>query len=144
MGCGHEFIEANEAPLHLPTPLYKKFYDVTGREIRLSACLLHCVSCRQTISGSVLSCQRCGWWSGNWERQRFLLLSLKNAIRGRADNGFAGYGRVTTQTRSGFSASTWWAHMRWQMVVLIFSMPSMLVILANARKLGDRLIGCGK
>lgn len=136
---GMSLIRRNEAPLHLPTEA-QEVYDVTGAGDTVIGVLAASIaSGRPLHEACVLANAAAGVVVGKLGTSTVSPIELENAIRGRADNGFG------VMDESQLKQAVANARQRGERVVMTNGCFDILhaghvTYLANARKLGDRLI----
>ncbi|UBX49736.1 bifunctional D-glycero-beta-D-manno-heptose-7-phosphate kinase/D-glycero-beta-D-manno-heptose 1-phosphate adenylyltransferase HldE [Providencia alcalifaciens] len=136
---GMSLIRRNEAPLHLPTEAQEVF-DVTGAGDTVIGVLAASIaSGRPLHEACALANAAAGVVVGKLGTSTVSPIELENAIRGRAENGFG----VMTESQLKQAVSD--ARARGERVVMTNGCFDILhaghvSYLANARKLGDRLI----
>lgn len=136
---GMSLIRRNEAPLHLPTEAQEVF-DVTGAGDTVIGVLAASIaSGRPLHEACALANAAAGVVVGKLGTSTVSPIELENAIRGRAENGFG------VMTESQLKQAVADARARGERVVMTNGCFDILhaghvSYLANARKLGDRLI----
>lgn len=136
---GMSLIRRNEAPLHLPTEAQEVF-DVTGAGDTVIGVLAASIaSGRPLYEACALANAAAGVVVGKLGTSTVSPIELENAIRGRAENGFG------VMTESQLKQAVADARARGERVVMTNGCFDILhaghvSYLANARKLGDRLI----
>ncbi|MEQ5126338.1 bifunctional D-glycero-beta-D-manno-heptose-7-phosphate kinase/D-glycero-beta-D-manno-heptose 1-phosphate adenylyltransferase HldE [Providencia alcalifaciens] len=136
---GMSLIRRNEAPLHLPTEAQEVF-DVTGAGDTVIGVLAASIaSGRPLHEACALANAAAGVVVGKLGTSTVSPIELENAIRGRAENGFG----VMTENQLKQAVAD--ARARGERVVMTNGCFDILhaghvSYLANARKLGDRLI----
>ncbi|MCW2257922.1 D-beta-D-heptose 7-phosphate kinase/D-beta-D-heptose 1-phosphate adenosyltransferase [Providencia alcalifaciens] len=136
---GMSLIRRNEAPLHLPTEA-QEVYDVTGAGDTVIGVLAASIaSGRPLHEACALANAAAGVVVGKLGTSTVSPIELENAIRGRADNGFG------VMDESQLKQAVANARQRGESVVMTNGCFDILhaghvTYLANARKLGDRLI----
>ncbi|MEQ5184947.1 bifunctional D-glycero-beta-D-manno-heptose-7-phosphate kinase/D-glycero-beta-D-manno-heptose 1-phosphate adenylyltransferase HldE [Providencia rettgeri] len=136
---GMSLIRRNEAPLHLPTEAQEVF-DVTGAGDTVIGVLAASIaSGRPLHEACALANAAAGVVVGKLGTSTVSPIELENAIRGRAENGFG------VMTESQLKQAVADARARDERVVMTNGCFDILhaghvSYLANARKLGDRLI----
>ncbi|EKT58170.1 bifunctional D-glycero-beta-D-manno-heptose-7-phosphate kinase/D-glycero-beta-D-manno-heptose 1-phosphate adenylyltransferase HldE [Providencia burhodogranariea] len=136
---GMSLIRRNEAPLHLPTEA-QEVYDVTGAGDTVIGVLAASIaSGRPLHEACALANAAAGVVVGKLGTSTVSPIELENAIRGRADNGFG------VMNESELKQAVENARLRGERVVMTNGCFDILhaghvSYLANARKLGDRLI----
>ncbi|GAB1438122.1 bifunctional D-glycero-beta-D-manno-heptose-7-phosphate kinase/D-glycero-beta-D-manno-heptose 1-phosphate adenylyltransferase HldE [Providencia sp.] len=136
---GMSLIRRDEAPLHLPTQAQEVF-DVTGAGDTVIGVLAASIaSGRPLHEACALANAAAGVVVGKLGTSTVSPIELENAIRGRADNGFG------VMTESELKQAVADARQRGERVVMTNGCFDILhaghvSYLANARKLGDRLI----
>lgn len=136
---GMSLIRRNEAPLHLPTEA-QEVYDVTGAGDTVIGVLAASIaSGRPLHEACALANAAAGVVVGKLGTSTVSPIELENAIRGRADNGFG----VMDENQLKHAVAN--ARLRGERVVMTNGCFDILhaghvSYLANARKLGDRLI----
>lgn len=136
---GMSLIRRNEAPLHLPTEA-QEVYDVTGAGDTVIGVLAASIaSGRPLHEACALANAAAGVVVGKLGTSTVSPIELENAIRGRADNGFG------VMDESQLKQAVANARLRGERVVMTNGCFDILhaghvTYLANARKLGDRLI----
>lgn len=136
---GMSLIRRDEAPLHLPTQAQEVF-DVTGAGDTVIGVLAASIaSGRPLHEACALANAAAGVVVGKLGTSTVSPIELENAIRGRADNGFG------VMTESELKQAVADARKRGERVVMTNGCFDILhaghvSYLANARKLGDRLI----
>ncbi|WP_272691511.1 MULTISPECIES: bifunctional D-glycero-beta-D-manno-heptose-7-phosphate kinase/D-glycero-beta-D-manno-heptose 1-phosphate adenylyltransferase HldE [Providencia] len=136
---GMSLIRHDEAPLHLPTQAQEVF-DVTGAGDTVIGVLAASIaSGRPLHEACALANAAAGVVVGKLGTSTVSPIELENAIRGRADTGFG------VMTESELKQAVENARLRGERVVMTNGCFDILhaghvSYLANARKLGDRLI----
>ncbi|WP_272679599.1 bifunctional D-glycero-beta-D-manno-heptose-7-phosphate kinase/D-glycero-beta-D-manno-heptose 1-phosphate adenylyltransferase HldE [Providencia sp. PROV032] len=136
---GMSLIRRDEAPLHLPTQAQEVF-DVTGAGDTVIGVLAASIaSGRPLHEACALANAAAGVVVGKLGTSTVSPIELENAIRGRADTGFG------VMTESELKQAVENARLRGERVVMTNGCFDILhaghvSYLANARKLGDRLI----
>ncbi|EFB72783.1 Bifunctional protein hldE [Providencia rustigianii] len=136
---GMSLIRRNEPPLHLPTEAQEVF-DVTGAGDTVIGVLAASIaSGRPLHEACALANAAAGVVVGKLGTSTVSPIELENAIRGRAENGFG------VMTESQLKQAVADARKRGERVVMTNGCFDILhaghvSYLANARKLGDRLI----
>ncbi|HGN0868814.1 TPA: bifunctional D-glycero-beta-D-manno-heptose-7-phosphate kinase/D-glycero-beta-D-manno-heptose 1-phosphate adenylyltransferase HldE [Providencia alcalifaciens] len=136
---GMSLIRRNEAPLHLPTEAQEVF-DVTGAGDTVIGVLAASIaSGRPLHEACALANAAAGVVVGKLGTSTVSPIELENAIRGRSENGFG------VMTESQLKQAVADARARGERVVMTNGCFDILhaghvSYLANARKLGDRLI----
>ena len=136
---GMSLIRRDEAPLHLPTQAQEVF-DVTGAGDTVIGVLAASIaSGRPLHEACALANAAAGVVVGKLGTSTVSPIELENAIRGRADTGFG------VMTESELKQAVANARQRGERVVMTNGCFDILhaghvSYLANARKLGDRLI----
>ncbi|ELX8377643.1 bifunctional D-glycero-beta-D-manno-heptose-7-phosphate kinase/D-glycero-beta-D-manno-heptose 1-phosphate adenylyltransferase HldE [Providencia vermicola] len=136
---GMSLIRRNEPPLHLPTEA-QEVYDVTGAGDTVIGVLAASIaSGRPLHEACALANAAAGVVVGKLGTSTVSPIELENAIRGRADNGFG----VMDENQLKQAVAN--ARQRGERVVMTNGCFDILhaghvSYLANARKLGDRLI----
>ncbi|MGG4608957.1 bifunctional D-glycero-beta-D-manno-heptose-7-phosphate kinase/D-glycero-beta-D-manno-heptose 1-phosphate adenylyltransferase HldE [Providencia sp. Me31A] len=136
---GMSLIRRDEAPLHLPTQAQEVF-DVTGAgDTVIGVLAASLASGRPLHEACALANAAAGVVVGKLGTSTVSPIELENAIRGRADNGFG------VMTESELKQAVANARQRGERVVMTNGCFDILhaghvSYLANARKLGDRLI----
>ncbi|EFE54440.1 bifunctional protein RfaE, domain I [Providencia rettgeri DSM 1131] len=136
---GMSLIRCDEAPLHLPTQAQEVF-DVTGAGDTVIGVLAASIaSGRPLHEACALANAAAGVVVGKLGTSTVSPIELENAIRGRADTGFG------VMTESELKQAVENARLRGERVVMTNGCFDILhaghvSYLANARKLGDRLI----
>lgn len=136
---GMSLIRRNEAPLHLPTEAQEVF-DVTGAGDTVIGVLAASIaSGRPLHEACALANAAAGVVVGKLGTSTVSPIELENAIRGRSENGFG------VMTESQLKQAVADARARGERVVMTNGCFDILHVghvsyLANARKLGDRLI----
>ncbi|QNP18624.1 bifunctional D-glycero-beta-D-manno-heptose-7-phosphate kinase/D-glycero-beta-D-manno-heptose 1-phosphate adenylyltransferase HldE [Providencia rettgeri] len=136
---GMSLIRHDEAPLHLPTQAQEVF-DVTGAGDTVIGVLAASIaSGRPLHEACALANAAAGVVVGKLGTSTVSPIELENAIRGRADTGFG------VMTESELKQAVESARLRGERVVMTNGCFDILhaghvSYLANARKLGDRLI----
>lgn len=136
---GMSLIRRDEAPLHLPTQAQEVF-DVTGAgDTVIGVLAVSIASGRPLHEACALANAAAGVVVGKLGTSTVSPIELENAIRGRADTGFG------VMTESELKQAVENARLRGERVVMTNGCFDILhaghvSYLANARKLGDRLI----
>ncbi len=136
---GMSLIRANEAPLHLPTQA-QEVYDVTGAGDTVIGVLATSLAAGKPLSEACfLANAAAGVVVGKLGTSTVSPIELENAIRGRADNGFG------IMEEEQLKQAVELARQRGERIVMTNGCFDILhaghvSYLANARKLGDRLI----
>lgn len=136
---GMSLLQANEAPLHLPTQA-QEVYDVTGAGDTVIGVLATALAAGKPLAEACfLANVAAGVVVGKLGTSTVSPIELENAIRGRADNGFG------IMEESQLKQAVALARQRGERIVMTNGCFDILhaghvSYLANARKLGDRLI----
>lgn len=136
---GMSLLQANEAPLHLPTQA-QEVYDVTGAGDTVIGVLATALAAGKPLAEACfLANAAAGVVVGKLGTSTVSPIELENAIRGRADNGFG------IMEESQLKQAVALARQRGERIVMTNGCFDILhaghvSYLANARKLGDRLI----
>ena len=136
---GMSLLQANEAPLHLPTQA-QEVYDVTGAGDTVIGVLATALAAGKPLAEACfLANDAAGVVVGKLGTSTVSPIELENAIRGRADNGFG------IMEESQLKQAVALARQRGERIVMTNGCFDILhaghvSYLANARKLGDRLI----
>ncbi|MGS3570939.1 bifunctional D-glycero-beta-D-manno-heptose-7-phosphate kinase/D-glycero-beta-D-manno-heptose 1-phosphate adenylyltransferase HldE [Klebsiella pneumoniae] len=137
---GMTLLQPGRPPLHMPTQA-QEVYDVTGAGDTVIGVLAATLASGNTLEdGLAISLTpRRAWWSVSWAHSTVSPVELENAVRGRAETGF---GVMSEEELKQAVAA---ARKRGEKVVMTNGVFDILhaghvSYLANARKLGDRLI----
>ncbi len=136
---GMTLLQPGKAPLHMPTQA-QEVYDVTGAGDTVIGVLAATLAAGNSLKKHATSrTPRRAWSSVNSGPPPFRQLSWKTRMRGRADTGFG----VMTEDELKVAVAA--ARKRGEKVVMTNGVFDILhaghvSYLANARKLGDRLI----
>jgi len=136
---GMTLLQPNKAPLHLPTQAQEVF-DVTGAGDTVIGVLAAALAAGNTLEESCfLANAAAGVVVGKLGTSTVSPVELENAIRGRSESGFG----VMTEAQLHLAVQA--ARQRGEKVVMTNGIFDILhaghvSYLANARKLGDRLI----
>ncbi|WP_114192281.1 bifunctional D-glycero-beta-D-manno-heptose-7-phosphate kinase/D-glycero-beta-D-manno-heptose 1-phosphate adenylyltransferase HldE [Edaphovirga cremea] len=136
---GMTLLQPGKAPLHLPT-LAQEVYDVTGAGDTVIGVLAAALAAGNTLEESCfLANAAAGVVVGKLGTSTVSPIELENAVRGRSDTGFG------VMTEEQLKQAVALARQRGESVVMTNGCFDILhaghvSYLANARKLGDRLI----
>lgn len=136
---GMTLLQKDKLPLHLPT-LAQEVFDVTGAGDTVIAVLASALAAGSSLADAcILSNAAAGVVVGKLGTSTVAPIELENAIRGRANTGFG----IMNEEQLKIAVAQ--AHQRGEKVVMTNGCFDILhaghvSYLANARRLGDRLI----